>query len=156
MTDERRTTKYERGGVTPRTLNKAGRRRVTPVYIHGGFPSTIGDEAKNFMLFHAPPGGADIYQVYMTGNTTIPHAANEADTHIFTLINSTDGATLNSADASLSGVTLAPTGWKALNPDQNTEMGAGEGLQLQMTISGSPPTFGALGLMVEWEPAFAE
>lgn len=156
MTDERRTTKYERGGVTPRSLNKASRRRVTPVYVAGGTPSTLGKTAANFMLFHAPPGGADIYQVYVTGNKTLGHAVNEADTHIFRLINATDGATLNSADVSLSGVTLSSTAWKALNPDQNLEMGAGEGLQLQMSISGTPPTFAALGAMVEWEPAFAE
>ena len=101
-------------------------------------------------------GGAEAPQVtgcYVNAGTAMYHAAGEADTWIFQLRNTTRALSLVKNNASLSGVTLAITAWKALPMNNgNSTVSSGNSLQLQLTESGTAQTIDRLVVLLEWQP----
>jgi len=146
---------YQRSGIQPGNINKAGERRITPVVIGQKLTG-----AQDIMIFRAPESGAKIQSVSLNfgSPSAMRHDPAEEGTWIFNLIDSSDASELMSADASLSGITVAATGWAILDDldNGNATLEAGAGLMLQLTISGTPQTMDSLSAHVNWLPAFNE
>jgi len=128
---------------------------ISPGSKRKNFTVTFGQQtgANNFMLMRGDGSAPRVKSVYVNTNAAMYHAAAEADTWIFNLINATDGSTLNSVAASLSNQTLTATGWKEIPVNNgNSTLGSGEGLQVQISESGTAQTLDEVGFAITWEP----
>ncbi len=108
---------------------------------------------KNKLAFIAPPSGATILSAKFNAGTLMYHAAGEADTWIFQLRNQSAAANLVKNNASLSGVTLSLTGFKAVVMNNgNSSLLAGAGLYAQLSVSGTAQTLINCSVHIEWVP----
>jgi len=109
--------------------------------------------AQNYLVFRAPPSGAEITAAYVSPGSAQNHAGNEADTWIFSLKNKTTGNALHAQACSLSNQTLAATGFKTI-PINNgaATLLAGEMLRLEASVSGSPDALNFPVCVIEWVP----
>jgi|2_EtaG_2_1085320.scaffolds.fasta_scaffold03392_1 hypothetical protein len=145
---------FQRKGMQSGALNKAARRRSTPAHV-----GQVASGAVDFCIFRAPEGGAKIQSVSVNfGSSAMRHHANEADTWVLNLVNKSRGVDLLKQNASLSGVTIAASGFKELSDinNGNATMEAGAGLFLELAISGTPQTMNHLSVHTNWYPAFEE
>jgi len=145
---------YQRQGVPTGNLNKAARRRSAPAHV-----GQVLSGAVDFCIFRAPEGGAKINSVSVNfGSSAMRHDPGEADTWVLNVVNKSAGVDLMAADASLSGQTIAATGFKLLSllDNGNASMEALAGLFLQLTISGTPQSMNHLSVHTNWEPLFGE
>jgi len=145
---------YQRKGVPTGNLNKAAQRRSAPCHV-----GQVLSGAVDFCIFRAPEGGAKIQSVSVNfGSSAMRHDPAEADTWVLNVVDQSAGVDLMAADASLSGQTIAATGFKnlaAIN-NGNASMEAGAGLFLQLAISGTPQTMNHLSVHTNWLPSFGE
>jgi len=142
--------------VSPSSLMTGAKRDSETVTIN-----TSNTGAFNRTVFRAPPSGARITYVGVNNHTEMYHASNEADTWIFTLKNrstsTSSNVTLNAQAVSLSGQTLAATSFKEIPVNNgNSTLGAGDVLQLQLTVSGTPQTLADSICYIEWTPVDAD
>lgn len=145
---------FQRKGIQSGNLNKAAQRRPTPAHI-----GQVASGAVDYCIFRAPEGGAKIQSVAINfGSSAMRHDAGEADTWNINVVDKSAGAELMAADASLSGQTIAATGFKVLDAidNGNATLEAGAGLFLQLEISGTPQTMNHLSVHTNWIPAFEE
>ena len=134
--------------VSQKSLQSGAKRQLERVTLN-----TSNTGAFSRMLMRGPDSKAQVTYVGVNNPTQIYHAAGAVDAWIFDLINSTTGATLNSVAASLSGQTLAATAFKSIPVDNgNSTLKSGDGLQLQLTVSGVPQTLFNAQVQVEWVP----
>jgi hypothetical protein len=111
--------------------------------------------AQNYIVFRGPTSGAVVTSLALApGNgSTQPHAATEADTWIFSVVNKRTGGSLSKNACSLSGVTLAPTAWKNIPLNNgNSTVQSGESLRLELSISGAPMVLKNPAVAIEWVP----
>lgn len=104
-------------------------------------------------IFRAPASGAVVKAAYWYPGSTQPHAANEADTWIFSLKTLKGGLALNKNACSLSNQTLAHTACRAI-PINNgyATLLSGNGLFITCSISGSPNALKYPAVVIEWYP----
>lgn len=144
----RRTDVYSRGGVVPPAMSAQGKRQISYV----GFGSVPGANA-NLVIFTTPTK-SKIESIEVFPNASMYHAANEADTWTFSVLNAQSGAaTLNAQAASLSGVTLAATAYKSIPINNgNATIESGVSLMLKLVVSGTPQTLSHLAVRTVWHP----
>lgn len=142
-----RQTLGPRTKVGPSNFLDGAGRRIAVITLGG---TTTGD--KDYNLLRVTSGKIQINRMDWTNNAQMYHAAAEADTWAFDIVNASTGATLNSAAASLSGVTLAATAYKQIPLlNGNSTLSAGETLQLQLTASGVPQTLANSMVVVDYD-----
>lgn len=111
--------------------------------------------AGNRTVFQAPAGGARIKTAHLAFDVLVYHHATAANTWIFNLRNQSAGLNLLKQNASLSGVSVAATGFKTLPLNNgNSTMNPYAGLQLQLTCSGVPQTLTNCSIFLEWIPLY--
>ncbi|MBT3193746.1 MAG: hypothetical protein HN341_14460 [Verrucomicrobia bacterium] len=134
--------------ISQRSLKSGAKRQLTVVTLGG-----TNTGAFNKMVFRSPASKARVLGVKISNHAAMYHAAAEADTWIFNLVNTSTAATLNSVAVSLSGQTLAATSFKTIAVDNgNSTLGAQAGLQLKLTVSGAPQTLSNSSVFIEWTP----
>jgi hypothetical protein len=131
----------------PANLLPGAAREVIAVTLGG---TTTG--SKNYNLMRVTSGKIQINRIDWTNHAQMYHAAAEADTWAFDIVNASNGATLNSVAASLSNQTLAATAFKQLLVDNgNSTLKIGETLQLQITASGAPQTLADSMVVIDFD-----
>ena len=138
--------------IGPASLMSGVKREVSVVSLN----STSHKAAFSRNVLRAPASGAKIRYVGITNHVEMYHAANEADTWIFTVANASKGVDLNAQAASLSNQTLASTGFKSIPVNNgNSTLSAGDVLQIQLSVSGAPQSMSDAMCIVEWDPVSA-
>ena len=144
----RSTLNHLRDKVAPLSLLDGARREMQVVTLN---VSNTGAFNRTLVRF---PTKAQVTAVRFANSAeALYHAAAEADTWIFNLVNASTAATLNAVAASMSGQTLAATSYKVIPVDNGqATFNAGGVLQLQLSVSGAPQTLDVAQCEVEWVP----
>lgn len=109
--------------------------------------------ATNYPLLRAGAEAPRITGCYVNCGVQMYHAAAEADTWIFQVVNTTRSQNLAANNASLSNLTLTATAWKSIPMNNNNStLQSGNSLRLNLTESGTAQTIDRLVCMIEWQP----
>jgi len=107
----------------------------------------------NFPLMHAGAEAPRIMGCYVNSGVEMRHDEASDDMWTFQLKNITRALSMAPMGTSLSGITLAATAWRAVPlSNGNSTLGAGDCLQMHLTVSGTGQTLDRFMCQLEWQP----